>query len=179
MKSSNTDFAELPAVVLHEVFCWASFVSKSRCEQVCKAWRSILAFPACLERQDGASGTGIWGKHMSLITWSSFTQESMIKIRGLLDTCEAVTFTQNNSPELLKREEDFVAWLTPRATGFHCLDVHHHRSYYNTSWLFPCLTMALSRSVRHTPALTVHTGELTHEFQCTTCQLHFWHAHAV
>lgn len=158
MTSSITDYAELPTAVLHEVFCRASFISKLKCEQVCKAWRSTLSCPAQLKGQLGASGTGMWGRHMSLTIEPSYTQGRTMKICGFPGDCGGVSFSHSDAPDLLRREEDFIAWLTPRAAGFQSVDVFHHRPYRD--WLFPRLMMALGASTQHTPELTLHTGRL-------------------
>lgn len=143
--------------MLHEVFCRASFVSKLKCEQVCKAWRSVLTLPARVNGQDGASATGLWGRQMCIVVEPTDSEERTMQVCGPPDRCDVVRFHETDAPDLSKREKDFVAWLTLRAAGFQSMTALHE--HHSLSWLFPRLIMALGRCVRHTPVLTLNTGE--------------------
>ena len=116
---------------------------------------------------------------MCLTIESSYKQDRKIATRGLPDRCHEVSFVENDSANLLEREEDFVAWLTSRAVGFQSMSIFLMHSS-SSSWLFPRLITALGRVESCTPALTLFSGEPLQSYSVVShVLLHYVYAPAV
>ena len=175
-KIVNTNDAQLPAAVLHEIFCNSPLIVKFQCERVCKSWRSILTCPS--QHQGSEVPVGIWGTSLNLLLDQPLGKTRGMTVGGLEDGRPSVCFIDDDTA-LLTREQSLIEWLGARAPGFQSVLLAQYE--HSNSWLFPRLLLALTgrgSSGRRTPAVTLCAGgtnanavaEIMHECSCSNIQ---------